>query len=239
MLPDSMRLSYMSDTIVTKDGFKLCSWTIEPATKNENNNITILFCYQDMGNMSYVLYNALPFSLAGFQVVMFDYRGFGGSQDFKIDESNLFYKEYVIDFNAALDYVKTKYKNNRIGVWSASMGTIIATLSDHTYDFLIADSYITNPYFVAEVLLKSKQKEIHIPVTSKEYETKLSNNNIHKLIFIGNEDPVIDSPLLDKIKNKEVIIYNGGHLQGMQIMTEKVYGDLYVAKVEAFLKNNK
>lgn len=236
MLPDSLGLRYTQDTITTPDNYQLISWDVKPQVENENNKKVILFAYQDMGNMSYVLYNAMPFAKAGFHVVLFDYRGFGTSQAFPINENQLFYKEYVTDFDAALAYTKKKYKGDKIGVWSGSMGTIIATLSEIPYDFLIADSYITNLDFVKATLEKDKGKSLIIPVSEKDYQKKILMNEIPKIIFIGRQDKIIDRNIIGKLKNKEVVKYDGGHLQGMWKLSEKAYGDVYVEKVQAFLK---
>ena len=236
MRPDSLGLKYTQDTIRTSDNFQLISWDIQPQVDNENNKTVILFAYQDMGNMSYVLYNAMPFAKAGFHVVLFDYRGFGASQAFPINENQLFYNEYVIDFDAVLKHTKEKYKEDKVGVWSGSMGTIIATLSDKAIDFLIADSYITNLDYVKNTIEKAKGKALIVPVSEKEYEEKILKNAIPKIVFIGKEDKIIDRGIIEKLKNKEVVEYDGGHLQGMWKLTEKTYGDVYVEKVQAFLK---
>jgi len=238
MLPDSLGLAYHQDTIITPDNYKLVSWDISPKVENANNKTAIVFAYQDMGNMSYVLYNAMPFAQAGFHIVMFDYRGFGASQAFQVNENQLFYNEYVTDFDAVLKHTKEKYKGDKVGVWSASMGTIIATLSGMPYDFLIADSYITNLDLVKATLEKTKGKTFIIPASGKEYREKILKNEIPKIIFLGKQDKIIDRDIISKLKHKEVIDYDGGHLQGMWKLSQKAYGDVYVEKIEAFLKKN-
>lgn len=235
MLPDTFGLHYKTERIVTKDKADLCLWDIAPAAKNQNNKTTLVMAYADMGNMSYYLYYANQLAHEGFRVVMFDYRGFGCSSDFKVDENHLFYTEYVNDLDAVLSYEKKKGGFDEIGVWSSSMGTIIATLATEKMDFLIADSYVTNLDKVVATIKEMKGKDLILPVSGNVYAEKIKKNDMPKLVFAGSDDFAIDRNVLETLKNCMVIDFNGGHQKAVQIFSKDKFADEYTNKIEDFL----
>jgi alpha-beta hydrolase superfamily lysophospholipase len=122
--PADYQCQYDTVKFVTKDNVTLAGWYIhseDPASMKPS----IIVSYGDAGNMSYFLDYAVEFSKNGYGVLLFDYRGFGRSDPFSIDRDMLIYREFLIDLNAAVDYVKENY-NSRIVLFGHSMG---ATLS--------------------------------------------------------------------------------------------------------------
>jgi alpha-beta hydrolase superfamily lysophospholipase len=235
MLPDTFGLHYKTDKIITKDKAELCIWDIAPVGKNQHNRTTLIMAYADMGNMSYYLYYANQFAIEGFRVVMFDYRGFGCSSDFKIDENYLFYTEYVKDLDAVLAYKKKKGGFDKIGVWSSSMGTIIATLANEKFDFMIADSYVTNLDEVVGKIKEMKGKTMSLPVSGNAYVKSIKNNEVPKLVFAGSEDFAIDRNVLNTLKNCTVIDFKGGHQKAAEVFSKNGFADDYTKKIADFL----
>ena len=66
---------------------------------------TIIICDGDGGNMSYTIWMANEFVGYGFNVFMFDWRGFGKSQGWEIDERLLVLPEFLKDYQAAINFV--------------------------------------------------------------------------------------------------------------------------------------
>ena len=101
----------------------------------------------DSGNMSSFLFQARALAAAGYQVLLFDYRGFGHSQAFAIDQNRLYYEEFATDLRTALAEARRRAPRNRVGIISFSMGTLLAAkvAAAHRCDFLITDSYVANP----------------------------------------------------------------------------------------------
>ena len=122
--PTSFDCKYDSLTFVTKDKVSLAGWYIYSA-QNDQNESTIIFSYGDAGNMSYFLDYGIELAKNGFNVFMYDYRGFGLSNEFPIDKDMLIYSEFLIDLNAAVDFVKENHPSPII-LFGPSMG---ATLS--------------------------------------------------------------------------------------------------------------
>lgn len=94
--------------------------------------------------MSYYLAHIELLIKSGYRVVSFDYRGFGKSNAFKIDEKMLYYTEFVEDLRAVIQYVKKSYPSRQLGLLGLSMGTIIGTLAleKENIDFFIGEGFV-------------------------------------------------------------------------------------------------
>ena len=115
--PESMGLIYKNLEVITNDGYKIETWFFpaqnppsESELRNPNENRrtheapgeakrpTIIICNGDAGNMSYFqLYLAKNWTSRGFNVVTFDWRGFGKSSPFAMDRNYLCYTEMLED----------------------------------------------------------------------------------------------------------------------------------------------
>jgi pimeloyl-ACP methyl ester carboxylesterase len=78
---------------------------------------TVVICDGDAGNMSYAIFCAHQLFTRGFNVLTFDWRGFGESDPWPMEQDQLVYTEFLSDYDAALDYVRS-----RPGVDSAAIG---------------------------------------------------------------------------------------------------------------------
>ena len=122
--PGAYGCNYDSVTIMTSDSMTLAGWYIYSQLQ-EYKKPSIIFSYGDAGNMSYFLDYAVELSQHGFNVLLFDYRGFGKSSEFKIDKDMLIYQEFISDLHAAIDYVKEKYTSEII-LFGHSMGACLS-----------------------------------------------------------------------------------------------------------------
>jgi len=122
--PTTYGCKYDSLTFTTSDGAALVGWYIYSQLQ-KNNNPAIIFSYGDAGNMSYFLDYAVELSKHGFDVLLYDYRGFGKSSQFEIDKDMLIYREFIIDLHTAIDYVKEKYSPEII-LFGLSMGACLS-----------------------------------------------------------------------------------------------------------------
>ncbi len=89
---------------------------------------TIVICDGDAGNMSYLIFYAYHFFTKGFNVLTFDWRGFGGSSEWEMDKNFLCYTEFLTDYNSAIDYVKSlsEVDTAKIGVMGFSTGAYLS-----------------------------------------------------------------------------------------------------------------
>jgi fermentation-respiration switch protein FrsA (DUF1100 family) len=74
--PAGIGLAYEKIDLQTEDNLKITAWFV-PA---ENAEYTILFCHGNAGNLSHRLDSINIFNELGLNCLIFDYRGYGGSQ---------------------------------------------------------------------------------------------------------------------------------------------------------------
>jgi len=86
--PDSLGLKYVEKQLTTPDKAQLLSWLL-PTTSSKPLKKTLIIAYAATGNMANCVYYANEFLKAGFDVVLFDYRGFGHSSAFEVDPQTL------------------------------------------------------------------------------------------------------------------------------------------------------
>ncbi len=98
------------------------------ATLDTFRRPTIVVCPGDAGNMSYLILYAYHLCTQGFNVLTFDWRGFGESSNWTIDQDQLCYTEFLKDYDAALDWVKRRPEvdSTRIGVFGYSTGAYLS-----------------------------------------------------------------------------------------------------------------
>lgn len=122
-LPQDAGLIYRKLDVTTGDGFRIETW-FYPAqdfpeensgrqdmlpyrTIDEDKRPTLIICNGDAGNMSYQQIDlAMIYAACGFNVVTFDWRGFGASSEFEMNQDYLCYTEMLEDYRAVLDTVR-------------------------------------------------------------------------------------------------------------------------------------
>ncbi len=97
-------------------------------TLDDEKKATIVICDGDAGNMAYQILYAYHLFTQGFNVLLFDWRGFGASDDWPMNPDQLCYTEFLWDFEAALEYVKQQPEvdSTRIGVFGFSTGAYLS-----------------------------------------------------------------------------------------------------------------
>jgi uncharacterized protein len=222
--PKTYNFDYKETQIQTSDNISVNTWNITPKKENKNK-VTIILCGTDAGNMSYFLAYALTLANEGYNVISFDYRGFGKSQDFKIDTTLLFHNEFLLDFEAVVQYTKKLYPNNKIGTLGFSMGGYFPLITTMKLDFIIADSPLLNPIIFLERLNETGimlPKNAVVPILKKE---------IPQFYFLGDQDKFIH---FEDFQNNFVILYKGKHLEAAPVLKNQFY-----TFVDSFLSNLK
>lgn len=227
--------------ITTSDNYKLKSWICFPE-KNKDLKQVLVLAYGDSGNMSYYVGQALEVVKYGYTVVMFDYRGFGESQAFEMEKTQLYYDEFVTDLKAVVEYSQNRFQQP-IGIWALSMGTIASTLlyTDVKYDFLIAEGFVSSPQDIISKLKQYLEKDYTLPSSAAQYELALSKLTLPVLYFAGDRDGLTspnDSYRAKFLNPKsDVVLYKGAHLQGFQALSDKTLGERYIKAIENFIVN--
>ena len=238
--PDTLGLKYDSQRIKTTDDLELQAWILKPMN-DINRETSIILAYGDAGNMSYWLNQAAILAQSGYTVILFDYRGFGESSDFAMNESQLYYSEFTQDLKSVYEWTKSNVKNQKIGIWGLSMGTIMTglLLNEVTPDFLILEGLVVKPQIIQRKIEETKGVKLILPDNAYQLNDIFVNTTVPMLIFSGENDQfttVEDANEIAKSNvNRTSITFKGGHLAGFQSMSKEFFGDGYVKEVNSFL----
>lgn len=207
--PETLGIFYEDIDLKTKDGETLNAWFI-PA---KNAKITILYCQGTSGNMSDELSKIKFFNAMNFNLMIFDYRGYGNSSGKPSEQG--FYNDAL----AAYDYLisRTDIDKDRIVVFGESLGGAVATelCLNRKAKGLVLESSIVS------IAIKTKERYFYLPVDKLLFEkfdtlSKIKNVYIPKLIVHGLDDETV--PFNDAIKlfyaapaPKEFLPFQGLH----------------------------
>jgi predicted alpha/beta hydrolase len=149
--PDTLGLSYQDLTLTTPDHVRLAAWLVAPTAGVPDQHTTVVVAGGDSGNMAANIFAAATLAAQGYQVLLFDYRGFGHSDAFAINQDYLYYPEFTTDLRTALAEARRRGPRQRVGVLGFSMGTIMGTEAAATTrcDFLLTVGYVASPQAVA------------------------------------------------------------------------------------------
>ncbi|NDC41621.1 MAG: hypothetical protein EBZ77_08735, partial [Chitinophagia bacterium] len=175
--PKDFGIPYV-ETTIKSDAATLLTWYL--AQPEKATAPTMIMCNADYGNMSYQLRTAAALYGLGYNVVLFDYRGFGHSSPFAIDTNQLYYNEFVSDFFTVCSYYYAQSKRPLL-VYGQSMGTIVATLglaksAELKDSKFIYESFIEDLTHTTAVLKQMKNRTFTLPPNYTEY-----NNAVHSL----------------------------------------------------------
>jgi len=147
--PENYALIYKDLNVITDDGLKIKTWffpaqefipkeTVLDYYKNPRlrpyqvldsvPKPTIIICDGDAGNMMYLISFAKELVGYGYNVVTFDWRGFGESDSWETDEDLLVYSEYLSDYKAVIREVikQDEVDKDRIGLYGFSTGAYLS-----------------------------------------------------------------------------------------------------------------
>ena len=239
--PDSLGLAYESNEITTTDSFRIKSWLLFPDEARDRNT-TIIIAGGDAGNMSYYLHQAYFLVKHGYTVVTFDYRGFGKSSDFEINEAFLYYTEFAEDLESVIRWAKTKYPENKTGVWALSMGTIITpiTLQKTVLDFYIAEGLVYNPRKLVQRIKETRNKTVLLPENTANIASFYELIRCPILVFSGTRDQNTiteeSKEVTDMQPDRKLITFDGGHLRGFQVLSGRYFGETYIRHINQFVE---
>jgi len=216
------------------DGIRLNGWFFESQSKPEI--ATIIFCHGNGGNISNVSWVGQRFARHGFNVLVFDYRGYGTSDGVAGSESGLY-----ADGNAAVAFL-VKEKNVRqkqIVLYGHSLGTTVVADVASRGDFgaVVMESGFSSASSVAASALPWLPRFLHFLGKNRfESAHKLATVRSPILIAHGDPDrtiPTTEAQLLFAAANepkKLLIVPGAGHV------VFSSGGEQYLNQVEQFIR---
>ena len=179
-----MGLHHESIFFDAADGTKLHGWFFPLSGKSP----VILFCHGNAGNISHRLHNIQELLKKGFQVFIFDYRGFGKSNGSPSREG------VYLDGLAAYDYLRNRLgiPPNRIILFGRSLGAAVATeiAAKRKVNRLILESAFTSTKAMARTMPLFALLSPFLPAHYNNLK-KIEHITIPKLIIHGNRDEII------------------------------------------------
>jgi len=196
--PDEFGLSYEKLVIPTKDGMQLSAWFYKSTSDSKK---VIIISGNGDGNMSNNIEIASLFISLGYNVISYDYRGFGESSEFKINNNFYIYAQFEKDLNAVIDYVRKYYsKFRQIDLYGQGIGaglSIGVGCNRTEINKIIADSPYNTFENVQKRFKEINQTEILIPlafdkfVLEPEYALSERSKNLTGVLFIyGEKDEI-------------------------------------------------
>ena len=196
--PESMGLIYKNLEVITNDGYKIETWFFPSQsplsegelrdlngnrrtyeTQNETKRPTIIVCNGDAGNMSYFqLYLAKSWTSRGFNVVTFDWRGFGKSSPFAMDRNYLCYTEMLEYYRAVVRTTSEQEEvlDGAIAVVGWSTGAYLSMITAYTDDLVnafVGRSLPTDFDDFIPLVMKYKNKTRNELLVPEDFPTEL------------------------------------------------------------------
>ncbi|WP_316820041.1 alpha/beta fold hydrolase [Pedobacter gandavensis] len=242
--PEQLGLKYQTKKIRVNGTVELNSWLF---LQNDQNKPFIIVSNSDSGNMSNCLGQAGEFFKAGYNVVLYDYRGFGESSDFEINRDMMYYEEFAEDLCSVLKYVKKEYSSNRIILYGLSMGTIISKSvldTNISINGVILDSFVIDPNLVVNRIFEIKNKHVLLPDGAQKYfESNTKPSSIPILLFSGLNDIVTKSTdysaFISLNAKSRLVTWDCNHLECFYKMTKNTDSDLYMSEITTYINSLK
>jgi len=218
------------------DGTRLHGWFFQTELKLET--ATIVYFHGNGGNISNVSWVGQWFAKRGFNVLLFDYRGYGASEGEVGQESALY-----ADGDAALAFVikKKGAKAQSVVLYGQSLGTAVAAdvASRQHVGAVVLESGFSSASSVANTALPWLPRWLHFLGKNRfESTRKLAAVRAPVLIAHGDPDPVIPTEHAQMLfasanEPKQLLIVPGG---GHNIFGSR--GDQYLSQVERFIRES-
>ncbi len=212
-LPDKYNMKYESASVRTADGkATLASWYF-PA--REKTTRFILISHNGEGNMGDHLRVVENFITLGYNVITYDYRGYGESSEFEIDNNMYIYPHFQDDFRAMLSYCSKRFAPTFfVYGWGIGAG-ISMGVGFHRKEVkgIIADT----PFLSMEDLesrFSSSENPMEIPFAGYDKRTQplyaLDGNESRSLkgilIIVGSNDPLFSDQDMERLRAKRDLL---------------------------------
>ncbi|MGZ4034458.1 MAG: alpha/beta hydrolase [Bacteroidia bacterium] len=236
--PDTTSCKLEEINFKSGDGKILNGWFLKP--KNKTVIGTVLQFHGNGGNISYQYEFAEPLLKVGFQVMVFDYEGYGKSTGSPSQE------KVLDDGIQALHYIKKRedVKNTKLILFGQSLGghlsCVVAAKEQSLIDALVVEGAFTGhelmgvyvgkkyhcPKFVSKLLVRSKYDAIN-------YIDKVT---IPKLIIHSTEDATCPFYMGKQLYDKAIAPKEFWEVKGPHIQSSNLYPDEFAKRFLEIIK---
>ncbi|HNQ13452.1 MAG TPA: alpha/beta hydrolase [Bacteroidia bacterium] len=204
--PDKFGMNFKEEKIKTSDNATLNAWFFE------NSKITtnwMVISGSGDGNMADNLELVNSFLSTGYNVVTYDYRGYGSSSEFKIDPDLYIYPQFITDLNAVLDHLRKTRSIAKFDLYGLNIGaglSIGVGANRVETKRIIADGPWHNLEGMKKKIKDQFAKDILLPFGfDKNFEPmyamdKPKSRLLGLMIIISDQDPLISMNEIKTIK---------------------------------------
>jgi uncharacterized protein len=231
-VPDTLECSYEEVNFASANGSVLNGWFIRP--KDGKPSATVLFFHGNGANISLQFGSVMPLVRNGFQVLVFDYQGYGKSQGTPSQE------KVLEDGISALYYIRSRMETRNLPLllYGQSLGghlaVVVAARYQQQLDALIIEGAFASHEGIARYAGKKHYRlpgfVVNLLVPSRyDAVEEIGSITLPKLIIHSAEDktvPVEQGRLLYEkaAQPKEFREIKGGHIRASSLYTSEFVG---------------
>lgn len=243
--PEDLGLNSKEWHVKTDDNFDLLAWRITPA--KGATSLTVVIGDDGEGNMADNFDMAGLFLGAGYNVVMFDYRGYGKSQDARVNEKMYLMPTMAKDFDAVVTEVKKQDAKQIITTYGIGIGGGLAigvASNNIKVKRAIADAPYPDLETVKKRLMDVKQIDVVTPPGAEKtlFEPKFAIQDKGQhiegyMLIVGGSDKVItedDMKALQALRKKNIEVYVVPGVENKDNFTSNKSD--YFTRIKAFLE---
>ena len=204
--PAEYGMTYEDISIPTDDGLILKGWFFK--TTAVNSFKIIIVSDDGEGNMADNIELISNLVSLGYNVISYDYRGYGKSNDFSINKDFFIYAQFQKDIEAALDYVKkyqSKMRNVNLYGIGIGAGLSLAVGANHPeVSKIIADSPYSTFEEMKEIIKTVNNTDALFPLgynknfLEPKYALETKGGALSGILFIAGEEEKIFTPKIAK-----------------------------------------
>lgn len=204
--PADYGMTYEEISIPTDDNLSLFGWFFK-ATEANSYKIIVLSDDGD-GNMADLIEVASNFLALGYNVVTYDYRGYGKSSDFTINNNFFIYSQFEKDVEGALAYVKKYHSKMRtVHMYGCGIGAglSLGVGANHSeVGKIIADSPYNNFENMKKVIKEANGSDALFPLGYNKntmeptYALEAKGGTLAGIMIIAGENETIYTPKIAK-----------------------------------------
>ncbi len=208
-LPDKLNMIYEEHKVDVSDGAKLVAWYFPNQKKSTK---MILVSHNGEGNMADYLSNVDMLLSIGYNVLIYDYRGFGESSEFEMDKNMYIYPHFQDDVIAMIDFCRKQFAPTfYMYGWGMGAGLSLGIgYNRPEVKRIIADTPFLSMEHL-EMRFSSWDEPMEVPFAGydKKYEPIYSldlppQKTLEKiLLIIGNYDPLLKLDDMKSLKKKQ------------------------------------
>jgi hypothetical protein len=243
--PGDFGLNYEEVSIQTEDNFTLKGWFYKPS---ETSTKMIIISGNGDGNMGDLIEIASNFVSLGFYVLTYDYRGYGESQDFTINNNFYIYAQFEKDLQGAVNWVrKYQSKMKTLDLYGIGIGgalSISVGCSRSEIHQVVADSPYSTLEGIKKLIKEKRNLDVLLPLGYNKYlmepyyALESKGTNIYNCLLICGENDDIAGPDqmkdLAKVQKNRVEIHTVKGVNSKETFTKDK--NAYFEAIKGFLK---